>query len=229
MHASQLAKAVGIRKVVIPMFAGVASALGMLITDPKFHFSLTFIAKLDGDILPKLKEIYDELEFQGRASLEICGVPGTFRFNRSCDMRYLGQGHEINIQVMEKDLNEVSVDILKTRFNEEYKRNYGYTDEDAELEIVTIKLEATCQTSKFDLKMRGGKSKTEDPKKEERKIYIHEERGYLPCPVYDRDKLYSGFKTRGPAIVEERTSSTVVLPRDGIEVDGLGNLVITME
>ena len=228
MHGSQLAKAVGIRKVVIPMFAGVASALGMLITDPKFHFSRTFIAKLDNDILPKLKEIYDELEFQGGASLKSCGVPGTFYFVRSCDMRYLGQGHEINVQVLEKDLKAASVDILKRRFNEEYKRNYGYIDEDAELEVVTIKLEATCQTTKFDLKMLGRKSKTENPKKEERKIYIPEKRGYLSCPVYDRDKLYPGFKTKGPVIVEERTSSTVVLPGDVIEVDGLGNLVITM-
>ena len=73
------------------------------------------------------------------------------------------------------------------------------------------------------------KSKDANPKKEVRKIYIPEERRYRSCPVYDRDKLYQGFKTRGPAVVEEKTSSTVALPGDVIEVDGLGNLVITLE
>lgn len=229
MHASQLAKAVGVRKVLIPIFAGVASALGMLITDPKFHFSRTFIAKLNSDILNKLKEIYQELELQGRRSIDSCGVPGTFNFFRSCDMRYLGQGHEINVPVLEKDLNEEGVEHLKARFNEEYKRNYGYADEGAELEIVTLKLVASCYRSNFELKMEMKKSKDANPKKEVRKIYIPEERGYRSCPVYDRDKLYQGFKTRGPAVVEEKTSSTVALPGDVIEVDGLGNLVITLE
>lgn len=229
MHASQLAKVVGVRKVLIPIFAGVASALGMLITDPKFHFSRTFIAKLNSDILNKLKEIYQELEFQGRQSLESCGVPGTFNFFRSCDMRYLGQGHEINVPVLEKDLNEDGVELLKARFNEEYKRNYGYADEGAELEIVTLKLVAACHRPNLELKTERMKSKVTDPKKDVRKIYIPEEKGYRSCPVYDRDKLYQGFKTRGPAIVEEKTSSTVALPGDVIEVDGLGNLVITLE
>jgi N-methylhydantoinase A len=229
MHASQLAKAVGVRKVLIPIFAGVASALGMLITDPKFHFSRTFILKLNSDILNKLKEIYQELELQGRRSIDSCGVPGTFNFFRSCDMRYLGQGHEINVPVLEKDLNEEGVEHLKARFNEEYKRNYGYADEGAELEIVTLKLVASCYRSNFELKMEMKKSKDADPKKDVRKIYIPGEKGYRSCPVYDRDKLYQGFKTRGPAVVEEKTSSTVALPGDVIEVDGLGNLVITLE
>ena len=66
MHGCQLARAVGIRKVVIPIFPGVASALGMLITNPKFHFSRTYIARLDVGILPKVREIYQDLELQGR-------------------------------------------------------------------------------------------------------------------------------------------------------------------
>ena len=229
MHGSQLAKAVGIRKVVIPIFAGVASALGMLITDPKFHFSCTFIAKLNGEILNKLKEIYQELECHGRKSLESCGVSGASTFFKSYDMRYLGQGHEINVPVLEEDLNEDGVEHLKARFNEEYKRNYGYVDEGAGLEVVTLKLVATCHRPNLELKTERMKSKGADSKKGVRKIYIPEEKGYRSCPVYDRDKLYQGFKTRGPAIVEEKTSSTVVFPGDMIEVDDLGNLVITLE
>jgi N-methylhydantoinase A len=228
MHGSQLAKAVGIRKVVIPVFAGVASALGMLITDPKFDFSRTFIAKLNKDMLNKLKEIYHELESYGKKSLESCGVAGIFRFIKSCDMRYLGQGHEINVPVMAEDLNENGIEHLKAGFNEEYKRNYGYVDEGAGLEVVNLKLVATCQRPASELKMTRKKLQNVDPKKEVRKIYIPEEKEYRSCPVYDRDKLYQGFKTYGPAIVEEKTSSTVVLPGDVIEVDDLGNLVITL-
>lgn len=229
MHGSQLARAVGIRKVVIPIFPGVASALGMLITDPKFHFSRTYIARLEVGILPRLRDIYRDLEVQGRESLENCQVPGSFHFFRSCDMRYVGQGHEINVPVLEGDLKESGVERLKARFGEEYKRNYGYVDERAALEIVTLKLIATCETEKFELKVPRKESGGENPKKEVRKVYIPEENGFIPCPVYDRERLYPGFEAKGPAIVEERTSSTVVLPDDRMEVDELGNLLITIE
>jgi len=169
------------------------------------------------------------LELQGRESLENCRVPGSFSFFKSCDMRYVGQGHEINVAVLEGDLEMPGVEQLKSRFNAEYKRNYGYVDEKAALEIVTLKLIATCESDSFALRIPGKGSGGEDPKKGVRKIYIPEEKGFFPCPVYDRDGLYPGFQAKGPAIVEERTSSTVVLPDDRLEVDELGNLVITVE
>ena len=126
-------------------------------------------------------------------------------------------------------MKESGVERLKARFNEEYKRNYGYVDDGAALEVVTLKLIATCEAEEFALEVPGKRSRGEDPKKEVRKIYIPEEKGFFPCPVYDRERLYPGFEAKGPAIVEERTSSTVVLPEDRMEVDELGNLLITME
>jgi len=228
MHGSRVARTVGIKKLIIPVFAGVASALGMLITDPKFHFSRTYIAKLDHIVMGRMKKIYQELEAIGLENLNRCGASGTFKYIKSCDMRYFGQGHEINVPVLEEDLSENGAERLKARFNEEYRRNYGYVDEGAELEVVTFKLTAVCLRPKFDLKTGTKKSKGVDPKKGERKIYIPEEKEFRSCPVYDREKLYRGFEATGPAIVEERTSSTVVFPGDVLEVDGLGNLVITL-
>jgi N-methylhydantoinase A len=228
MHGARVANTVGIKKLIIPIFAGVASALGMLITDPKFHFSRTYIAKLDRIIMAKMKEIYQELEGIGLENLNRCGAVGTFKYFKSCDMRYFGQGHEINVPVLEEDLPESGAEMLKAKFNEEYRRNYGYVDERAEIEIVTFKLTAVCLRPKFELKTGPKKSKGTDPKKGERKIYIPEEKGFRSCPVYDREKLYQGFEGTGPAIVEERTSSTVIFPGDALEVDGLGNLMITL-
>jgi N-methylhydantoinase A len=228
MHGSRVARTVGIKRLIIPVFAGVASALGMLITDPKFHFSRTYIAKLDPIVMGRMKKIYQELEATGLENLNRCGASGTFRYIKSSDMRYFGQGHEINVPVLEEDFSKNGAERLKARFNEEYRRNYGYVDDGAELEVVTFKLTAVCLRPKFDLKAGTHKSKGVDPKKGERKIYIPEEKGFRSCPVYDREKLYQGFKATGPAIVEERTSSTVVFPGDVLEVDGLGNLEITL-
>lgn len=228
MHASRVAKTVGIKKLIIPVFAGVASALGMLITDPKFHFSRTYISKLDGIAMTKAKEIYRELQAAGLENLNRCGAVGTFKYFKSCDMRYFGQGHEINVPVLEEDLSENGATMLKVRFNQEYRRNYGYVDEDAEIEVVTFKLTAVCLRPKFELKTGKKGSRHPDPMKGEREIYIPEEKKFRSSPVYDREKLYQGFKVRGPAIVEERTSSTVVFLGDNLEVDGLGNLLITL-
>jgi len=228
MHASRVAKTVGIKKLIIPVFAGVASALGMLITDPKFHFSRTYIARLDGIAMTKAREIYQELQAAGLENLKRCGAVGTFKYFKSCDMRYFGQGHEINVPVLEEDLSENGAEMLKARFNQEYRRNYGYVDEGAEIEVVTFKLTAVCLTPRFQLKTGSNKSKGIDPRKGEREIYIPEEKGFRSCPIYDREKLYQGFKIKGPVIVEEKTSSTVVFPEDVLEVDGLGNLMITL-
>jgi N-methylhydantoinase A len=140
----------------------------------------------------------------------------------------MGQGHEINVPVLEKDFNEEGIEMLKARFNEEYRRNYGYVDEGAAVEAVTLKLIATCIKPKFELKTTGKRSKGTNPMKGMREIYLPEEKGFWSCPIYDREELYQGFKIRGPAIVEEKTSSTVALPGDVIEVDGLGNLLITL-
>jgi N-methylhydantoinase A len=141
----------------------------------------------------------------------------------------MGQGFEINVQVQEMDLSDSGVEVLKSRFHEEYKRNYGYAEEGAEIEIVTLKLIATCLRPQFKLQALRGRSKREDPKKGTREIYLHETKGFRSCPIYDREKLYPGFTIQGPAIVEETTSSTVVLPGDLVEVDEFGNLLVTLE
>ena len=229
VHGSRLARMMGIKKVVIPICAGVVSALGLLVSDPRFYYSHTFIRTLEGETITEMRRIYNGLESQGMKSLESCGLDGVFKFFRSCGMRYVGQGFEINIQVQEKDLNDLRVETLKMRFNEEYERNYGYAVNDAEIEVVTLKLIATCIRPQFSLQTMVGKAKCEDPKKGTREIYFPETNGFQSCSIYDRDKLYPGFKIQGPAIVEERTSSTVVLPGDLLEVDEFGSLLITTE
>jgi len=229
VHGSRLARMVGIKKVVIPIFAGVVSALGLLVSDPRFYYSYTFIRTLDSETISEMRGIYQGIESQGMKSLESCGLDGDFRFFRSCDMRYVGQGFEINIQVQEEDLNDIGMGNLKMRFNEEYERNYGYAVDDAEIEIVTIKLIATCIRPQFSLQAMIERAKREDPKKGTREIYLPETNGFRSCPIYDREKLYPGFKIQGPALVEERTSSTVVLPGDLLEVDEFGSLLITVE
>jgi N-methylhydantoinase A len=69
----------------------------------------------------------------------------------------------------------------------------------------------------------------EAPKKGTREIYLPETNGFRSCSIYDRERLYPGFRIQGPAIIEERTSSTVVLPGDLLEVDEFGSLLITIE
>jgi N-methylhydantoinase A len=230
VHADAIARALKMQGYICPASAGVASALGFLTAPASFEFARTHIARLHDENLGDLEHIYRELEEEGRATLVDAGVPEEeMRFVRQADLRHVGQGHEIVVELGEASLDdgEGVVQALRDRFFESYERIYGHAHRHLDLEITTCRLTASGPKPTVTLEeLREGGS-PEAAVKGSRKAFFAEAGGFVETPLYDRSKLAPGVTFEGPAIVEEVDSTAVIGPGTTVTVDAYANLVAT--
>ncbi len=217
LHACELASALGIPRVIIPSLPGALSAFGILVSDVVKDYSRTVLLRAAG-ALPKerLEREFATLMKQAAADLREEKWTGRARYQRSVEVRYKGQGYELNIPY---DTN------LLTAFREEHRRRYGYSYDGRELELVTIRLRATVKTAPATLRManshhpgRGVPRKTQ---------YFFEGK-QIRAGLFERTELLPGKQYRGPAIVTEYSATTVIPPGCGFAIDDAGNLVVSI-
>jgi len=168
--------------------------------------------------------VYAELEAQAEAWLDAEGVaPRQRRRRRLADLRYRHQGFEITVPWPERDL---SVDALIRRFHERHRQLYSYALPDAPVEIVTLRVAAAGRMRRFALPALGRRRPAARSRHERRRAYFSG-RGWVDCPIIEREALGMGAELVGPAVVEQLDSTTVVLPGQRAHVDRFGNLIVT--
>ena len=211
LHACALARSLAIPRVLVPPMPGALSALGILMADYVRDFSKTVMLGFDEDAMERH---FLELETQGRAAMEREGLAG--RVSRSIDMRYAGQGYEVNV---------AAGGDVPGRFHALHRKRYGYADETRVVEVVSLRVRFTVEAEPWDApahEMRpgdGGHARTKMAQ-----VYFGEEA--VEAPVYARDLLRAGDRFIGPAIVTEYSATAVVPPGDSVSVDVYGNLII---
>ncbi|MCL6639822.1 MAG: Hsp70 family protein, partial [Candidatus Rokubacteria bacterium] len=145
------------------------------------------------------------------------------RLVREADARYVGQGYELTVPVPAGDLDAAALRGVRRRFDEVYAARYGYASAEEPVEIVTWKLSAIGATPRVALaKAAAGEG---EALKGRRRAWFPETGGWTDTPVYDRYRLAAGRTLQGPAIVEERESTTVLPPGVEATVDAYGNLI----
>jgi N-methylhydantoinase A len=227
LHACRLARAIGIPKVIVPHGAGVGSAIGLLEANSKLDQSITRVLRLAAGVENSAAEIYADLEKRVQRDLDRLRSQAKPVWSRFAYMRYAGQGHEIRVDLPDGALDATFADEAAKRFQEAYAQVYGYRDRGAGIEIVDWYLAATLPNA-----VSSGREKPALPdkagtaKRGERKAYFPEKGGFVDCAVYDRYALARGEVIEGPAIIEERESTVLVLPGDSASVSEHGNLVI---
>jgi N-methylhydantoinase A len=228
MHANGLARELGIPKVLIPMSPGVTSALGLLVSDIKHDYVRTFhqqVASLD---LELLNRSLSELAERGKEVLFSEGISEEdITFAHYLDMRYVGQGYELKIEIPTRDLTEDDKDFVNAAFYREHERAYGYADDTEPTESVALRLTAIGGIRQPRLRrLETGTGDAGDAVKNERPVYFAECGDSVPCKVYNRYRLKSGDRITGPAIVEEVDSTIVLHPDYRADVDLHGNILI---
>ncbi|QGA68174.1 hydantoinase/oxoprolinase family protein [Sulfolobus sp. E11-6] len=188
-HALYLAEEVGIEKVIISPHPGLFSALGLLLADWRFEVRKSYPKDLESEFKQLEKELYEKLK--GNVDY----------FLRFADVRYEGQGWELTIPV--NNVYEV-----RKVFEEKHLATYGFVMKDREIEVVTIRVFAIKKRPLPRIKVTFGNW---DKPKEVRKVMINDD--WVNVNVYVREKLPKGFRIRGPAIIEEYSSTTVI--KDG--------------
>jgi N-methylhydantoinase A len=229
LHASRLARAIGIPRIIVPYGAGVGSAIGLLEADSKIDQSTTRVLRLEAGIEGEMAAVFAELDRKLRYDLERLGGADRAKFERGVYMRYAGQGHEIRVDLPNGDFSSGYAEKAVELFHEAYHRIYGYRDRSAAIDLVDWYLTATVPQSgtsqsavDFSAAVRGS------ARRSERRAYFPECGGFTSCAAIDRYKLVPGEVVEGPAIIEERESTIVILPGDTASLSERGNLIITV-
>jgi N-methylhydantoinase A len=226
IHALRIARKLKIPRVVFPFGAGVFSAFGLLVSPLSFD-SLRSHRIFYEELTPELfNETFQPLIAESSALLRDAGVEEKdIKIVRRLDMRYLGQGFEV--EVILPDMQDVRslVEQIPEIFVAAYQKRYSISLIDEPLEIVNWKVEAQGRALGM-----GGEYHPEDvggakALKGKRNAFFPEARAYLKSPIYDRYLLQPGTTIMGPAIVEERESTCIIGVGDKVAVDDRYNLV----
>lgn len=231
LHASAIAREIGIRKVLIPYAPGYFSAYGMLFSDLRYDYVRSVFRRLDSLSFDEIEAIYKEMEDEGRAAISASQIrPEEIVFERAADMRYFGQEHAVTVDIPHAYFEQRDRAGIKTHFDEVHKVRYGTSAPKEPADIVSLRVTVLGRMKKPPrTEVAPGKAQVEaSALRAHKPVYFRGAGDYVSTPVFKRDLLRSGNVIEGPALIEEHASTTVVQPGDTLCVDSLGNLQISI-
>jgi len=230
LHACRLARAMSIPKVVVPFAAGVGSAVGLLVAQHKVDAGATRVIKLDGCARNEIAAVLAELEQRARCEVMQLELGDPVSISRSAYMRYSGQGYDVRVALPDGPIDEGYEKEMRAAFYETYRREYGFVDPDAEIEATDwYVVAALTKRDGLACKNAAGFAAAGTAVTGEREAFFPELGGMVLSRILDRYRMKPDEAFEGPCLVEERESTTVILPGDTVRVDQLGHLVIEVD
>jgi N-methylhydantoinase A/oxoprolinase/acetone carboxylase beta subunit len=230
-HAIEVARILGIRTVIAPLGAGVASAIGALTAPMALPLVRSYLTGLDAADWRHVAHLYADMRAEAEAAF--AGVPDaeTLRHSSALDMRFAGQYHEIRVELPGVIPDENHVDAIVEAFRDRYTEVYGRMPQGLPIEVLNWHLETASEQTVFALAREPlQQGDAEQARKTDREIFFTApEPGYRMCPVYDRYALEPGAAFAGPCAIEEREATAIVPPGCTIRVDAFRNLIVTLE
>jgi N-methylhydantoinase A len=231
LHASAIAREIGIRKVLIPHAPGYFSAYGMLFSDLRYDYVRSVFRRLDSLSFDEIEAYYKEMEDEGRAAIGASQIrPEEIVFERAADMRYFGQEHAVTVDLPNEFFVNKDRSAIKNHFDGVHKVRYGTSAPKEAADIVSLRVTVMGRMKKPPRNNVEVGQITPDSKalRAHKQVYFRSAGQFVETPVYRRDLLKSGNEFEGPALVEEHASTTLVQPGDSVKVDQLGNLQISI-
>lgn len=231
LHASAIAREIGVRKVLIPHAPGYFSAYGMLFSDLRYDFVRSVFRRLDGLSFEEIETIYKGMEDEGLAAIGASQIrPEEVVFERAADMRYLGQEHAVTVDLPQVYFDHKDRAGIKNHFDEVHKIRYGTSAPQEPADIVSLRVTVLGRMKKPPRNEVVAGQETPDAQalRAHKPVYFRSQGDFVSTPVYKRDQLKSGNLIQGPALIEEHASTTVVQPGDNVQVDHFGNLQISI-
>jgi N-methylhydantoinase A len=229
LHACNIAREMGIRKVIVPRSPGHFSAFGMLFSDLRYDYVRSRFTRLGDADFADLEAVYAELEAEGLAEIEKVSVaPQRIVISRGADMRYVGQEHSVTVDLSTDLFANEDRAAIKERFDAVHDVRYGTCAPNERSEIVSLRVTVTGMLEKPVLE-KIDTGDTAPPGAADtgmRAVRFGEDA--LDTATWNRTALLAGNRIAGPALIEEHASTTVLHPGDTCEVDAFGNLVISI-
>ena len=228
VHAFRIARALGSPELIAPLGAGIMSTVGFLTAPTAFDFVRPWRVELSRVDWQRAQSLLRVMEAEGERILVASGIEAANIYTVSAvDMRYVGQGHEIQVPLPSGAINEQTVPALAKTFEERYRQLYGRSGPPVPLEIMNWRVEVSGPKPSAQLRLREKPSRG-NVIKGTRPAYFPEAAGFVDTPVYDRYQMTQDYRFEGPAIVEERESTLVVGPGAPCHIDDQWNLIVRM-
>ena len=216
LHACELAAALHIPRVIVPERPGALSAFGILVSDVVKDYSRTVLLRTLNELpLRRLNGEFGKLRRKAEQDYRTEGWKGSIRYQLSVDVRYRGQGYELNVPYTGR---------LIAAFRREHERHYGYTYPAREIELVTLRLRAIVKSPQSSLSRSRVRPVQRGGEREWSSVFFAGNK--LRAATYDRDSLQPSRKYSGPAVVTEYSATTFVPPVAQFWLDRTGNIIV---
>jgi N-methylhydantoinase A len=229
LHAVELARLLGMRRVVVPPSAGLFSAFGLLWAESERHEVQSFprrLADLDAaEMLHRLEAIEESLMQAFRAE----GHPREdVRLVRTLDLRYVGQSFELGVRLEREPRSTTALpQFLASAFIAEHERRYGHRAPDDPIEVVNLRVTAAVSRPDEEETFQVHQEEAQLPAGAQRECYFGRDLGLLPAPLRTRASLRT--PASGPLLIDEYDATILVPPGASAHRDGFGNIIIDVE
>ena len=227
IHGGFIADSLGIKRVVVPPVAALYSAFGMFAMDIGQDYARSFVGRANNIDLDTLNRVYAELKAEAQTAFKQHGVPpDKVILKRSADLRYVGQFHEVEVDMAGGKITREAVDAAAAGFARKHEELYTFAMPWKAVEILTLRLKATTPNAPFALPQVAKGDADPKPAFKRRRSCRFNGRD-VDTPIYDGEKVLAGNVISGPAIIEE-TTTTVVIPEAYVcSVDKYKNYILT--
>nr|MBP8296446.1 hydantoinase/oxoprolinase family protein [Burkholderiales bacterium] len=228
IHACDVARRLRCTEVVIPSDAGVYSAIGLLLAPNKVDAVRSHYARLDRIDWNEVRDLLAGMERDIARALESAGVPAAgIAFTCSADMRYVGQGFEVNAPIP-RELADDSAATIAASFKAAYAARYVRALEDVDVEVLNWRMVGSAQTAWLADTAYTAPAARRAAESRTRPVYFLESNGFVDTAVHAAADLAWDTSYRGPALIEQAGSTIVIGPGDAFAVDGRGMIRITV-
>ncbi len=231
VHATRVARNVGIPRVIVPPYPGISCAMGLLQTDVKHYYLRSHPGPLTSLPLETINSVFHEL---GQRALDEAKIEGfaleQVQLLHQMDLRYPYQGYELTVPCMAPPFTEADKETVRRAFDQAHLEVYAISAPNEIPEVVNLRVVSVSSVPHLVLPdIEEGGTSPQAAQTGSRMALFEETGAYVDTPLYDRALLKQGNVIQGPAIIDQLDSTTVLLPRQRAEVVRLGTIVITVE
>jgi N-methylhydantoinase A len=229
LHGADVARKLGLKRMISPASAGVASAIGLLIAPARVDRVATVAKRMDALDWPTFEAAFAKMEADARSVIAATGLDAaSATVDRRADVRYVGQAFEIVVDLPPGPYDAGSATLLQDAFERAYLAQFTRTPPAGPVEIINIRIAASAEAGVASTS--AANTATDAPKqKGERQVWSPDRKVFQAAPVYDRYALRPGDAYSGPALVEERESTLAVPERATFTVAAGGEIVVDLD
>ena len=227
LHAGRIARDLGMAGVIVPLYPGVFSAIGLLMSDVKHDYIRSKLSPLSEVTPADVNGMFERMVAQALEELRDDGFAADhIRIERALDMRYAGQGYEIAVPCSVQPLQEAGLKQLRATFDQQHRAMFGHMAPQEPVEIVSFRVRGIGLVPPVEMpKFKPAGTTLRDARRELRRVRFDGRE--LDCPVYQRERLDVGLTVAGPAVLDQFDCTTVICPGQTARVDEWKNLIVT--